>query len=168
VRWADLNPGDRAPADPADRDAARRQGRHRHAQDREVPADGVLDGETTDLVKARRDAQFLEKLAAGSAWEDADLVFCDEIGRVYPPDRVSAWFRQAAAKARLRVIKLHEGRHSAASLGFEAGLDIKAVSAQLGHSNTAITADLYTHMRQQIADRDAESVAALIPRRAVK
>jgi integrase len=127
-----------------------------------------LDAETAELLRAHRDAQYLEQLAAGAAYEDNGLEFCDEIGRVYPPDRVSAWFRLTAARAGLRVIKLHEGRHSAASLGFEAGLDIKAVSAQLGHSNTAITADLYTHMRQQIADRDADSVAALIPRKAPK
>jgi hypothetical protein len=76
--------------------------------------------------------------AAGAAYEDHRLVFCDEIGRPYPPDRISAWFKRAAAEAGPPVIRLHDGRHTAATLGLEAGLDIKIVSAQLGHSKTSL------------------------------
>ena len=44
------------------------------------------------------------------------------------PDRVSLRFREIAAEAGLPAIKLHEARHTAASLGLEAGLDVKVVS----------------------------------------
>jgi integrase len=60
------------------------------------------------------------------------------------------------------VIKLHEGRHTAATLALEAGVDVKVVSAQLGHSTTAITADIYQHVRRARADDAAEKVAALL------
>ncbi|TDD34621.1 hypothetical protein E1286_40690 [Nonomuraea terrae] len=43
-------------------------------------------------------------------------------------------FKALAQAAGLPVIRLHEARHTAATLGLEAGLDIKIVSAQLGHS----------------------------------
>ena len=121
-----------------------------------------LDAETVRLLDEHQRAQRRERFAAGSAYEDAGLVFCDEIGRVYLPDRVSAWFRQAARDAGLPVIKLHEGRHSAATLALEAGIDIKIVSARLGHSTTAITSDLYTHVRRAVADDAAAKVAALL------
>ena len=47
----------------------------------------------------------------------------------------------------------------------EAGIDVKVVSAQLGHSTTQITADIYQHVRRVKADDAAERVAALLPRR---
>ena len=67
------------------------------------------------------------------------------------------------------MIKLHEGRHTAAVLALEAGLDVKVVSAQLGHSTTAITPDIYQHVRRAVAADADERVAALLePRRATQ
>jgi integrase len=86
-------------------------------------------------------------------------------GRPLPPDRVTERFKQIARDAELPVIKLHEARHTAASLGLEAGLDVKIVSVQLGHSTTTITRDLYQHVRQAVLDDAAEKVVALIPER---
>jgi integrase len=71
-------------------------------------------------------------------------------------------FRQAARDADLPVIKLHEGRHTAATLALESGLDIKAVSDRLGHSTTRITADTYSHVRRVVADDAAARAAALV------
>jgi integrase len=55
------------------------------------------------------------------------------------------------------------GRHTAASLALEAGIDIKVVSMQLGHSSTVMTQNLYTHVRRAIHDGAAEAVVALLP-----
>ena len=121
-----------------------------------------LDAATVQLLRAQQRVQRRERFAAGGAYADHGLVFCDEIGRSYAPDTVSKWFRQAAVRAGLPAIKLHEGRHSAATIALEAGLDIKVVSAQLGHSSTAITSDLYTHVRRVVADDAAERVAAMV------
>ncbi|HEX2323210.1 MAG TPA: site-specific integrase [Streptosporangiaceae bacterium] len=125
-----------------------------------------LDEETVRLLTEQQKAQRRERFAAGSAYSDAGLVFADEVGRPYPPDRVSGWFKQASRDAGVPAIKLHEGRHSAATLALEAGLDIKIVSARLGHSQTSITHDLYQHVRRAVADDAAERVAALVPRKA--
>jgi integrase len=127
--------------------------------------DVSLDAETVRLLREHRKAQLAERLAAGSAYEPGPgggWVICDEIGRPYRPDLISARFRQAARAAGLPVIKLHEGRHTAATLALEAGVDVKVVSAQLGHSTTAITADIYQHVRRARAHDAAEKVAALL------
>jgi len=58
--------------------------------------------------------------------------------------------------------KLHEGRHTAATLGLESGVDLKTVSDQLGHSGIGITADLYAHVRRARHDEAAERVAQLL------
>lgn len=46
-----------------------------------------------------------------------------------------------------------------------AGIDIKIVSAQLGHSTTTITRDLYQHVRHQVQLDSAEKVVDLLPGR---
>lgn len=95
-------------------------------------------------------------------------MFAREDGSPLRPDQVSKRFKQLAEAAGLPVIRLHDGRHSAASLALAAGLDIKIVSDQLGHSTTTITRDLYQHVTTAIRDDAAERVAALIqlPKRA--
>lgn len=123
-----------------------------------------FDAETQEGIRARRRARRRERLAAGELWQEHGLVFCQEDGTPLRPSIVSWNFRKRAADLGLPVIRLHDGRHTAATLGLEAGLDIKVVSDQLGHANTTITRDLYTHVRQAVHDEAAESVVQLLNR----
>jgi integrase len=127
--------------------------------------DVSIDPDTVRQLRAHRLGQLQERMAAGAAYDDTGLVFCDELGRLYSPDLVSARFKRAAADAGVPVIKLHEGRHTSATLAMESGIDVKRVSARLGHSTTAITSDVYQHVRRPVADADAEAMAALLTRR---
>jgi integrase len=54
-------------------------------------------------------------------------------------------FFPALRRAKLRRIRLHDLRHTAASLMIATGADIASVSRQLGHANVAITLGIYTH-----------------------
>lgn len=117
------------------------------------------------LLKEHRDSQHRERWEWGEAYQDNGLIFCAEDGSVLSPDAVSRAFRALATAAGLPPIKLHEGRHTAASLALEAGLDIKVVSAALGHSGTQITRDLYQHVRVAVADEAAAAVESLVTRR---
>lgn len=76
---------------------------------------------------------------------------------------MSKYFKKLAAAAGVPVIRLHEARHTAATLALEAGIDRKIVSTQLGHSTVRITEDLYTHVRQAVHDEAAETVMNLLP-----
>ncbi|MGH8964666.1 MAG: tyrosine-type recombinase/integrase, partial [Actinomycetes bacterium] len=98
-----------------------------------------LDSGTAELVPAHLTMLKRERLAAGEAYQDHGLFFCREDGTPLSPDSVSKYFKRLAAAAGVPVIRLHEARHTAATLGLEAGLDIKIVSDQLGHSTTRIT-----------------------------
>ncbi|MFB4298260.1 tyrosine-type recombinase/integrase [Actinomadura sp. NTSP31] len=117
-----------------------------------------LDSRCAGLVPSHLTMLKREWLAAGKAYQDHGLMFCREDGTPYTPDAVSKDFQKQAAAAGLPVIRLHEGRHTAATLGLEGGIDIKVVSDQLGHSTTRITQDLYTHVRQALHDEAAETV----------
>ena len=122
-----------------------------------------LDRGSVEAVKAHRTLRKRERLAAGEAWEDSGRMFADELGRALHPEYVSHRFRELAAEAVLPVIKFHAARHTAATLALEAGVDIKIVSEQLGHSTTRITQDLYQHVRHQVHVDSAEKVVDLLP-----
>lgn len=122
-----------------------------------------LDAHSVAAVNAHRLQRKRERLAAGEAWEDSGQMFTDELGRAVHPEYVSRRFRELAKEAGLPVIKFHAGRHTAATLALEAGIDVKIVSEQLGHSTTRITQDLYQHVRLQVHVDSAEKVVQLLP-----
>jgi integrase len=122
-----------------------------------------LDRGSVDGVKTHRTLRKRERLAAGEAWEDSGRMFTDELGSQLRSEYVSRRFRELAAEAGLPVIKFHAARHAAATLALEAGVDIKIVSEQLGHSTTRITQDLYQHVRHQVHVDSAEKVVNLLP-----
>ncbi|HTT53851.1 MAG TPA: site-specific integrase [Streptosporangiaceae bacterium] len=120
-----------------------------------------LDSGTVALLRAHRKAQLAARLRASTAWQDSDLVFAREDGSAWPPDYVSRRFKEIARAAGLPVIKLHEGRHSAASLARDAGVDAKVRQEQLGHATGAMT-DHYTHVLAEQHLAAAEAVARLV------
>jgi len=120
-----------------------------------------LDAATVALIRAHRKAQLAARLRASTAWLDLDLIFCREDGSPWPPDYVSRRFKALAAVAGVPVIKLHEGRHSAASLARDAGVDPKIRQEQLGHTTEAMT-DHYTHVLAEAHLDAAERVARLV------
>ncbi|CAI7976219.1 Tyr recombinase domain-containing protein [Frankia sp. Hr75.2] len=60
--------------------------------------------------------------------------------------------------------RLHDLRHSSASIQLAAGVDLALVSKRLGHSSSSITANLYVHLLRSAGQQAAETVAAAIPR----
>jgi integrase len=124
-----------------------------------------IDRDTAEGVKAHRTLRKRERQAAGEAWEGSGQMFTDELGRPLHPEYVSRRFRELATAAGLPVIKFHAARHTAATLALEAGVDVKIVTEQLGHSTTRITQDLYQHVRLQVHQDSAEKVRQLLPER---
>jgi integrase len=59
-------------------------------------------------------------------------------------------------------IRLHDVRHTYATLALKAGVHPKVVSERLGHSTIAITLDLYSHVTPGMARGAADLVAAKI------
>ncbi|GAA1776796.1 hypothetical protein GCM10009834_39540 [Streptomonospora arabica] len=76
---------------------------------------------------------------------------------------VSGLFCRIASEAELPPITLHGLRHGAASLSLAAGVDVKVVSSELGHSTTAFTQDTYQSVFPDVAKAAAEATAALLP-----
>ena len=83
-------------------------------------------------------------------------------GGPYHPDRFSRTFLEQAARHGLPVIRLHDLRHTWATLTLEAGIHPKVVSERLGHSTIGITLDIYSHVNPAMQTDAADRVAALI------
>ena len=61
-------------------------------------------------------------------------------------------------------VRLHDLRHSAATIALAAGVDIKVVSEQLGHTTTTLTRDTYQSVVKQLQHNAADAVAKKISR----
>ncbi len=108
-------------------------------------------------LRRQRARQLEERLAAGGAWHERDLVFADEAGGVVRHDRVRWNFQQTLRRAGLPRIRFHDLRHTAATIALGRGVHPKIVSEMLGHSTIAITLDLYSHVTPTM-QREAAAV----------
>ena len=121
-----------------------------------------LDPVTAACLKGRRATQHRERLAAGALWVDSGLVFTWEDGSMLSPDLLSDWFDRHVQAAGLPRIRLHDLRHTYASLALLAGVPAKVVGERLGHASIAITLDTYSHVAPQMHEQAANEVARLI------
>ncbi|MDQ1292834.1 MAG: hypothetical protein QG608_715, partial [Actinomycetota bacterium] len=124
----------------------------------------ALDTATVAVLRAWQRRQATEKERCGDAWQDHGLVFTREDGSPLQPDTVSDAFHRVFEVAGLPPIRLHDLRHTAASLALQAGVPMKVVSQELGHSSLSITADTYSSVLPEVAAAAAEAVAGIIPR----
>lgn len=122
----------------------------------------ALDDPTVAALRRHRKTQLEERLAAGSLWQDNGLVFVKEDGAPYHPGSVAYYFEKAVRKAGLPMIRLHDLRHTSATLALAAGVHPKIVQERLGHSSIGITMDTYSHVIQGMQEEAAAKVAKLI------
>ena len=77
---------------------------------------------------------------------DDDVIFSDLNGKPLLPNTVTHAWIKLARRTGLRGIRLHDARHSHASLMLKAGTHPKIVQERLGHSSIQITLDTYSHV----------------------
>ncbi|WP_241825309.1 tyrosine-type recombinase/integrase [Micromonospora sp. CB01531] len=83
------------------------------------------------------------RLAVGDSWPHTGLFFVRPDGHGWHPNAVTQRFRRLVRQGGLPPIRLHDLPHSAATIALSAGVDVKVVSEQLGHSTTTLTRDTY-------------------------
>jgi len=100
-----------------------------------------IDAGTVAMLCRHREAQGIERVAWGPAWNVAGLVLTREDGRPLRPEYATRHFQALSQNLGLPVIRLHDLRHTSASLALAAGVEMKVVSDRLGHSQISTTAD---------------------------
>jgi integrase len=122
----------------------------------------ALDHTTVAALRAHRQRQAGEQAAYGRGYRVSGYVFTCLNGDPMAPDRLTRAFRKLAAATGLPPVRLHDLRHGAATLALAAGVDLRTVQDQLGHSSIVLTADTYTSVLPEVARTAAEKVASLI------
>lgn len=91
-----------------------------------------------------------------------DLIFTTGDGKPVQPRVLSRAFDVLQEKAKVPRIRLHDLRHTHATLLFNDGKNIKMISQRLGHSDVGITLAVYTHLADNAQDEAADSIDGLI------
>jgi len=101
--------------------------------------------------------QSRERELFGPDYSDGDLVCARPDGLPISPDNLSRDFTALLKKHGLPAIRLHDLRHTHATLLLQGGINPKVISERLGHSTVRITLDVYAHslpsMQEEAARR---------------
>jgi len=113
-------------------------------------------------LRAHRQAQLEERIKAGSAWQDHNLVFAQVNGK--PIDGKRDWlnWRDLLAAAGVRHARIHDQRHTAASLLLAQGIPPRVVMEILGHSTIAVTMNIYAHVMPEAVSAATTAVADVL------
>jgi integrase len=90
------------------------------------------------------------------------LVFTRPDGSPWRPEVISDRWRGQWPGLELPFIRLHDLRHTHATLLLQAGVPIKVVSERLGHSRVAMTLDVYAHVLPAMDRAAADAIGALV------
>jgi integrase len=104
-----------------------------------------LEPKTVAVLRAWKKRQIEERMLANLR-PTADLIFAHPDGSVINPDYLSQVFDRHLAKSILPSIRLHDLRHTHASILLKEGVPLKVVSERLGHANPAFTLSVYQHL----------------------
>ena len=114
------------------------------------------------LEKKELEAHF-KKICGSSYDKEFEGFICrDNYGKLISPEYVTSRFHYVITKAGLRHLRFHDLRHSCASLLLANDVPMKAIQEWLGHSNYAITANLYSHLEYNAKVISAETIARVL------
>lgn len=105
-----------------------------------------LDPRTVRVLRNHRAAQDEHMRQLGAVHQDHDLVFSRPDGSPHHPDLITQAFDRRVARTNVARIRLHDLRHTHATLLLMAGVPPKVVSERLGHASIAFTMDIYAHV----------------------
>ena len=107
------------------------------------------------LLRHHRDNQRAMRLTMGAAVSNNDLVFAHVDGKPLLPHSISQAWSRLAKRAGYPEVRLHDARHSHASLMLAQGVHPKVVSERLGHNSVSLTLDVYSHVLPGIQEAAA-------------
>jgi integrase len=120
-----------------------------------------LDSTTVQVLRDWKTHRITEDPAFDAEDPDAH-VFTQPDGRPVHPQLISDAFKRKVRTSGLPRIRLHDLRHTHATLLLKAGVPIKVVSERLGHSSPAFTMATYQHVLRGMQREAAETFASLL------
>lgn len=115
------------------------------------------------ILESHRRRQMKERLAAGPSWRDTGLVFTTATGGPIEPRGVNRMFSSLCKKADVPRIRVHDLRHSCATLLFTMGVEAATVQKILRHSSISVTTGTYVEVIESVKRDALDSMGTLLP-----
>lgn len=119
---------------------------------------------TAGLVEILREHKksMQERLEAlGEEWSEDGLVFLNSRNHIVQYGNVKEVLNRIYEKAGIEGATMHTLRHTYATRCFEAGVDIKAISEQLGHANVKTTYNIYVHLLEDTKAKEIDKLGEI-------
>jgi integrase len=109
-----------------------------------------------DALRTHRTQQAEQRMTVANVWEDRGFVFCQPNGR--PIDARRDWldWKALLKAAEVRDARVHDARHTAATLLLQQGVPARVVMEVLGHSQISLTLGTYSHVVPELAEEAAQ------------
>ena len=111
------------------------------------------------LRKQQEQARYRKLCGRSYCTKYLDYICVNELGERLKPNTLSNGFRRLLEENDMRVIRLHDLRHSCASLLLAEGVPMKQIQEWLGHSDISTTANIYAHLDSQSKNLSARTMA---------
>jgi integrase len=105
-----------------------------------------LPEELITIFQTIKNKQEEQKLLLKKAYHDKDFIMAWENGEPYRPNYLSDLFKKIIDDNKLPPLRLHDLRHTFASIANELGVSLYDISKALGHSQIGTTGNIYTHL----------------------
>lgn len=115
-----------------------------------------------DYLKREKKRHAENKLFFGGGYKDINMVCCNEDGSPISPASLNHRFSAFLKKNNIPHLRIHDLRHTNASLMLKQGISMKVASDRLGHTTIGITMDLYTHVDDELQQDAAERLNKII------
>lgn len=122
----------------------------------------ALPSMAVKALRAQRVRQLEARLAAGAEWTDRGFVFSTGIGTPIEPRRITREFKALLVRAGLPPARLHDLRHSCATLLLAQGVNPRVVMEILGHSQVSLTLNTYSHVLPTLQQDAAHKIDAIL------
>jgi integrase len=123
----------------------------------------ALPKSVVDSLKKHRTAQVELRLKVGEAYDSKlDMVFANALGEPIHPNTLAARFTKLQAQAGVPKIRIHDLRHTSATLMLANGEHPKIVQERLGHSDVSMTLNRYSHVTMDMQKDAAARLDALM------
>ena len=115
-----------------------------------------------EVFRDHQERQAKERITEASLWRGSPYVFTTLIGTPIDPRNDYRDFKQLLARAELPPVRLHDLRHTAASLLLAQNVPARVVMEILGHSQIALTMNTYSHVAPEVSREAADRIARLL------
>jgi integrase len=126
-----------------------------------------LGSKSIEVLRNHYDHQQMERITAGDAWKEYDLIFSTRVGTPIHQRDLMRSFTLLLQGAGLPHFRFHDLRHTAASLLLNYNIPLIVVSGRLGHARASITSDVYGHLIPSMQDEAAQLIDDLVTPTAV-